>query len=474
MARENYTNTNWNDSEVPTSRKLQSMDNRINNALSLSAEVIGALFENNVVVDKTSRKFDKVYYYDASAGTYTDWTGESSTTQTPSFPNVTVSSLDRIYIAYDDQFSGATFTLTTPAASDIGADWEYYVGSWTDVVSLADTSGGLTAAGTFSWAQSSMTSWSKEDLNTILSISTTDSLNRYWARMTPDNGVNFRIQSLIQSSAPNNELEVKVTNPVSMNVKVQPGYAIINNKRISIDAELSVTLVVPSANKKITIIQLSDSGVISTKDGSEAVSPTAPSVDSNNIKLADIEIDASDTTISTSAITDQRVFTSLNNTTISTDTTISVDGATYIINLTDSDSYFVIRDPSDSNQTMWFGQDGYGTLYPCNATTSAGDAVYYDHLNSRMEKADADVRSLAAQAIIVHKPTSTTAICADSGVSKAQSGLTAGADYYLSTTAGVIVTSVPSGTGDIIQRVGRAMGTTQLKIEIDTRPITLT
>lgn len=475
MARENYTNTTWNDSEVPTSRKLQSMDRRVNNAFNLDAEVLGSLFGNNVVVDKVSRKFDKVYYYDASAGTYTDWTDEVGTTQTPGFPDVTVSSVDIIYAAYDDQFSGATFTLTSPASSDTGADWEYYVGSWTDVVSVSDATAGLTSEGTFSWAQSSMTGWSKEDLNTILSISSTDSINRYWARMTPTNGVTFTIESLIQATSPNNELEVKVTNPTSMNVRVQPGYAIVNNKRVSNDTELSVPLVVPSTNNKITIVQIDDTGKITTKDGDEAVSPTAPTVDDDNIKLADILINASDTTIETSDITDQRVFTSINNTSISTDTTITVDsGASYVVDLTASDAYFVVKDPTDTTQTMWFGQDGYGTLYPCNATTSAGDAVYYDHSNSRMEKADADVRSLAAQAIIVHKPTSTTAICADSGVSKAQSGLTPGSDYYLSTTAGAIVTSVPSGTGDIIQRLGRAMSATQLKIEIDSRPITLT
>lgn len=44
----------------------------------------------------------------------------------------------------------------------------------------------------------------------------------------------------------------------------------------------------PATNPRIDIVQISNAGVISRKAGSENVSPSAPSVDSGNLKLAEV------------------------------------------------------------------------------------------------------------------------------------------------------------------------------------------
>jgi hypothetical protein len=52
------------------------------------------------------------------------------------------------------------------------------------------------------------------------------------------------------------------------------------------------------------------------------------------------------------------------------------------------------------------------------------------------------------------------------------SGLTLGAVYYLSTTAGAITTTAPSGSGNVVQRIGRAVSTTEVLFQPQ-EPITL-
>jgi hypothetical protein len=43
------------------------------------------------------------------------------------------------------------------------------------------------------------------------------------------------------------------------------------------------------------------------------------------------------------------------------------------------------------------------------------------------------------------------------------SGLTPGATYYLSTTPGLITVTAPSGSGNLVQQVGKALSATELK-----------
>jgi len=45
------------------------------------------------------------------------------------------------------------------------------------------------------------------------------------------------------------------------------------------------------------------------------------------------------------------------------------------------------------------------------------------------------------------------------------SGLTAGTTYFLSTTAGLTTSTAPSGSGNVVQRVGKAISATSLDFE---------
>jgi hypothetical protein len=44
-------------------------------------------------------------------------------------------------------------------------------------------------------------------------------------------------------------------------------------------------------------------------------------------------------------------------------------------------------------------------------------------------------------------------------------GLTAGSVYYLSTTAGTVTDTSPSGTGNVVQRIGRALSATEIDFD---------
>lgn len=474
----NYTETIFNDGEYPTSKKLKAFNSRIKSSLELSSEVIAALFQDNTVVDNASDALDKAFYYDASATTYTDWTDEAPFAQTPYFPDVAVSTLDYLYFGFDDTFDGVDFLLGSPASATITPTVQYYDGAtWSSVSSLSDNTTGFTIDGKMSWTTASMTDWSKDDLNTILTETGLDSTDRYWIRISSGSGQDYGIHRAVQESPITNELKVKPTDPTSMAVLIQPGYAVVSEKRVSITTETQLSVTAPSANSRYTIVQLDHNGLLSIKNGSSGSAPTSPVVDSDNIKLADILVASTDTTIESSAITDQRIFSNKASMTVAADSTSIVtinSGGEFIFNLMASDSYVVVRDPTDTLQTLYISQDGYGELIPCQSTVVVTDAVYYNTTNTRMEKADADASSMSCEAIVISKPTTTTAVCMDGGVGKVFSSLTPGSDYYLSTTAGSITTTAPSGSGDIIQKIGRALNNTDLRISIDPSPVVLT
>jgi len=53
------------------------------------------------------------------------------------------------------------------------------------------------------------------------------------------------------------------------------------------------------------------------------------------------------------------------------------------------------------------------------------------------------------------------------------SGLTEGADYFLSTTAGAITATAPSASGNVVQFIGVALSATELLFVPDTHPIVI-
>lgn len=84
-------------------------------------------------------------------------------------------------------------------------------------------------------------------------------------------------------------LDVTAQTSPNLTVKISKGAALVAGVLTSSDAVASLSgFAAPSANPRIDIVQLSTGGVISRKAGTENVSPSAPSVDSGNIKLAEV------------------------------------------------------------------------------------------------------------------------------------------------------------------------------------------
>lgn len=94
---------------------------------------------------------------------------------------------------------------------------------------------------------------------------------------------------------------------------------------------------------------------------------------------------------------------------------------------------------------------------------SAGDLCYMNG-SGEMAKADADSEATCDTllAISLDSPSASATGTFLLFGRYTTSGLTAGANYYASTTAGAITSTAPSGTGDIVRIIGTAISTTVL------------
>lgn len=104
------------------------------------------------------------------------------------------------------------------------------------------------------------------------------------------------------------DLEVTEQGTPDMSVQIAVGAAVVSGKLDGLGlVTTSPTFEAPDANDVIAIVQLKD-GVVTLKYGTEAASPSAPSVDSGNIKLAEVLLTTAHTTVESADITDSRVF----------------------------------------------------------------------------------------------------------------------------------------------------------------------
>lgn len=116
-----------------------------------------------------------------------------------------------------------------------------------------------------------------------------------------------------------------------------------------------------------------------------------------------------------------------------------------------------------------FMPTGYGadTLsLVAGETLAAGDLIYVDAAGQAF-KADADSSAKAAVGFVLAGVTAAASgtVYFGSGIIPGLTGLTAGSLYYLSSTAGGVTTTAPTGTGKIQQPIGRALSATQLYFE---------
>lgn len=109
-------------------------------------------------------------------------------------------------------------------------------------------------------------------------------------------------------------LAVSAQSTPDMSVKVASGRAIINNKWIKNDADITLPITAAStAYARITsvVVQLDPANRlirITTKDGTPSGSPVAPEITENELEIARITVAANATSISGSVIIDKRIY----------------------------------------------------------------------------------------------------------------------------------------------------------------------
>lgn len=99
---------------------------------------------------------------------------------------------------------------------------------------------------------------------------------------------------------------------------------------------------------------------------------------------------------------------------------------------------------------------------------SAGNIVnIYDNAGTpTARKADATTAGKEGVGFVLAGSTSpAAALIYFEGTITGLSGLTPGARYYLDTTAGLVTTTPPSATGNVLQYIGRAVSATELSFE---------
>ncbi len=134
----------------------------------------------------------------------------------------------------------------------------------------------------------------------------------------------------------------------------------------------------------------------------------------------------------------------------------------------------------DANQLVQTGGDGKldETLLPSSVFDSisltsaealtAGDYVYIDG-SGEVARASGASGGNAAVGYVKDSVTAATSVTVYfEGTNDALAGLTPGASYFLSdTTPGGITTSIPTDTGEIVQKIGLAINATSLTFEPD-------
>lgn len=101
---------------------------------------------------------------------------------------------------------------------------------------------------------------------------------------------------------------------------------------------------------------------------------------------------------------------------------------------------------------------------------SAGDfvSVWNDAGTMKARRADATASGKEADGFVLSAVSNgQDALVYFEGRNTALTGLTGGARYYLATTAGQVTTTPPSASGNVVQYIGRAIGTTTISFEGD-------
>jgi len=128
------------------------------------------------------------------------------------------------------------------------------------------------------------------------------------------------------------------------------------------------------------------------------------------------------------------------------------------------------------NGTAWVNVSSAGTASSVQTTYTAGtggiaqyDVVYISSADTVLK---ADASAIATAKVIGMAPsaivaTSSGVIQEDGVVTGCLTGATAGTPYFLSTTAGLVATTRPTGSGEVVYKIGYAKNATDLHLQIE-------
>lgn len=298
---------------------LNTMDDNMEEAYRHIGMLGGEIYYDWVVKKDLRRYLDKVYLFDNSTGEYTDVTNPARYAKvTPAFPH-SLSTWnapnDMMFYGWNNKFFNLNYTFSANPVNISGSwSWDYWNNNtWTTLSLNGDTTTGWTGDGKIDWLPASVTNWSAVSLNYAMSTTKADNEYRYWIRTSPGQDASAtRITRIFKEFRSDTvsiakELEVKATDSASMYVTVDPGVAVIDGYIVVLPYKTGIAIQAPSVNKWMAAVQIDTNGDIVIDYSPTSVTPIECNPRVNAIKLADIEIDASDTTIVSGSISDVRL-----------------------------------------------------------------------------------------------------------------------------------------------------------------------
>ena len=125
---------------------------------------------------------------------------------------------------------------------------------------------------------------------------------------------------------------------------------------------------------------------------------------------------------------------------------------------------------SDERRSLRYDESnaigGIEILVNCTAAESVSDAVYIYGSEQARRASATDISTAKVIGFVTSKPTNTTCYVLLFGVYAGFGGLTPGAGYFLSESAGQIVTWPPTAPATVVNHVGIALTTTKLFVNL--------
>ena len=124
----------------------------------------------------------------------------------------------------------------------------------------------------------------------------------------------------------------------------------------------------------------------------------------------------------------------------------------------------------DSVSAQWGAENTQGeeTILSCETVVAVREPIYIDISTGEAKQANATSMSTAPVfGLVVSKPTTITCKVVQLGLVTGFSALTPGNQLYLGTTAGGLVSTAPTGSGNVFQKIGKVISATSVLVKIE-------